>query len=141
MSNGSAIGASNQELGANAQIAAKEEAVERAGAAFSTSMEDASAAGRGSLKRAVSATRPVLIGAAVLAVGGLAIAAFRRAPSKRASRARSSGPWSDLARAAAVAFAAAAGRRLVEHWLRSDRGRASGARTVQRALPEASRST
>jgi hypothetical protein len=135
---------SNHELGASAQIAAKKEAVGRADAAFATSIQDASAAGRGSLKRAASAARPVLIGATVLAVGGLAIAAFRRAPGKRAlrgPRARSSGPWSDLARAAAVAFAAAAGRRLVEHWLSSDSGRASGARTVQRALPEASRST
>jgi hypothetical protein len=129
----------NRDLLPNAEIAAREEAVVRAGVAFAASIQDASAAGRGTFQRAISVARPVLIGAGVLAVGGLALGLLRRLPRKRSWRVPATpavGPWSDLARAAAVAFAAAAGRRLVERWLRGADGRA---RPVRHELPEGSR--
>jgi hypothetical protein len=105
----------------NEEIAAHEDAVVRAGLAFSASIQDASAAGRGTIRRAASVARPVLIGVGVLVVAGLGIGFVRRLPKKSGflvpTPIASTGPWSELARAVVVAFAAAAGRRLVERWL------------------------
>jgi hypothetical protein len=120
MSNGASIGVSETDRLVRVEIAAKEQAVARAGVAFSASIREASSAGRGTVRRAV---RPILTGLALFAVLGLGVALVRRAPKHRrlgvSAYGRASSAWPDLARAASVAFAAAAARRLAEHWLRS----------------------
>jgi hypothetical protein len=123
MNNGAGPGAPDVDDRVSIEIAAKEEAVVRAGQAFSASVRDVSVAGRDSLERAISVVRPVLIGMSVLTLVGVGLA-LARGPAKRSifstsPRASAPPPWSNVARAMAVAFAAAAGRRLVERWLRN----------------------
>jgi hypothetical protein len=141
MSPASETGLSAHELPGSSDIAAKVIAVERAGVAFSSSIQEASAAGRGTLRRAAAVARPALLGVGLLAAAGLTIVWWHRSRTKRVlvvTRARSDGPWPGIARAAAVALAAAAGRRLAERWLRGTQeslARPQDVTTRDRAAP------
>lgn len=111
----------------NHEIAACEDAVVRADRAFSVSIQQASAAGRGTIQRTIRVARPALIGVSVLAIAGLGLGIARHFPTKRRllapAPAPPSGRWSGLTQALLIAFAAAAGRRLVESWLQGDGSR------------------
>lgn len=120
MSNGAKTDSLEVERVTSPDIAAKEEAVARAELAFSASIHDAEAEGRGTLRRATFGIRPVLIGVGLLAGVGVGLALVRRSSGTSklmTSESRQPSGWSNLGRAMALAFAAAAGRRLVEGWL------------------------
>lgn len=101
------------------EISAREQEVARADSEFSTSIQRASEAGKATVERALVALRPVLIGAAVLAGGALVVALIRGKKARISVFAPHHEPsqWSALARAAALALASAAGRRLADRWL------------------------
>ena len=110
----------------SAEIRAAEAGVARAGIAFSASLHDASLAGTDTAKRVISAARPVLLGLGVLA-GALLVVRLVQGPRvAQAARplARTRPVWAELARTAAIALAAAAGRRLAERLLSPSAARA-----------------
>jgi hypothetical protein len=104
-------------------IAAGEDAVARAEAAFASSLEDASTAGLMMARRVVSGARPVLIGAglAVAAAIGLHLLVRPRSIGRVPARASLAAPAlsSELGRAFALSFASVAGRWLAERWVAS----------------------
>jgi hypothetical protein len=123
MNDGSGTRLFERERFGDVDIAAKEDALVRADLAFSASIHDAEAAGTEAIRRVISGVRPVLIGAGLLVAVGVGVASVRRSPGRRRTQRRpelpSAASWSSLGRAVAIAFAAAAGKRLVESWLRS----------------------
>jgi hypothetical protein len=98
------------------ELAAREQAVARADAAFATSLEDASEAGRETVYRVVFAALPLLVGVGMLAGAVLVVQAFRSPRASRVPRQRSLA--SELARTAVIALASAAGRRVATWWAR-----------------------
>jgi len=114
------------EAPAQGEIAAAEARVARAGAAFSTSLRNASLTGAASARRLASVARPVLIGVGVLAA---VVVVARLLPWPRVTPAPRRAPparslWSDLARTTALSLAAVAGRHLAQRWLGPSAGRA-----------------
>lgn len=94
--------------------------VERAEARLSSRWRAAKVAGEKSVGRAMSLARPVLIGAAV--IGGIALIVSSLTRRGRGSSRRYSMPTgpslaADVARAAALALASTAARRLAERYL------------------------
>jgi hypothetical protein len=119
MSNGISTSSSKLDPETDAEIAAREQDVARADSEFSTSIQQASQAGKATLERAVTMLRPVLIGAAVLATGALVVSLIRSRKARVSvfSQYQEPSPWPALVRSAALALASAAGRRLADRWL------------------------
>jgi hypothetical protein len=122
--------------GVSADVTAKEENVARANAAFSTSVRKASAAARLTVERAVSVPRAVVIGVGVLAGTFLVVRLLRDRSENALNARRTQSPpsrWRALARAATLALASAAGRRLCSALVRRERqtrrSQAANART------------
>ncbi len=94
--------------------------VARAEARLSSRWRAAKAAGEQSVGRALSVARPLLIGAVV--VGGVTWVVTALVRGRRRGPRRSSGPvessiLKEMARAAALALASAAARRVAEHYI------------------------
>jgi hypothetical protein len=122
---------------------AERDAIARDGGAFSASFQAASVEDAGTPRRDASAIGPVLVGAGLLAAAGLGIALVRSPAKRRRSPAwnpaASTEPWSNLLRAMAIAFAAAAGRRLAERWLARDETRTPPSEVPVPPTPDAPR--
>jgi hypothetical protein len=93
--------------------------VERAEARLSSRWRAAKVAGEKSVGRAMSLARPVLIGAAVIGGIALIVSSLTRRGRGSSRRYSPTGPSlaADVARAAALALASTAARRLAERYL------------------------
>lgn len=112
-------------LPAGGDIAAGEESVARAEAAFSASLKDASQAGQEVALRVASGARPVLIAVGLLVATAIAVRLFTRSRAKRGVLAPSSpaagGLSSEVGRAVVISFASVAGRWAAQRWLGTNR--------------------
>ncbi len=90
--------------------------VAKAEAALSDRLHEATALGEATVKRAFSAAKPILIGAAV--VGGVVwIVSMIRRPRRSGAGSRERGVAAEVFRVAALSLASVAARRLAERYL------------------------
>jgi hypothetical protein len=106
----------NGELKSKSELDRAQRDVARAEAALSERLHEATALGEATVKRAFSAAKPILIGAAV--VGGVVwLVSMMRRPRRGPMASRERGVGAEVFRAAALSLASVAARRVAERYL------------------------
>jgi hypothetical protein len=107
---------SNGEPKSKSELDRAEREVAKAEAVLSERLHEATALGEATVKRAFSAAKPILIGAAV--VGGVVwLVSMMRRPRRSSMGSRERSVGAEIFRAAALSLASVAARRVAERYL------------------------